>query len=268
MAASLQPSRHHAQAARVDRAHARRSDPARNRCADGAGRHPDRRRPPAAPLLDWHGQGPIAVVFQAGGGAALDAWGDVPARAAARTVATVVAYDRAGMGQSEVGPIDLTPEAELDQLGRALDQLGLRRIVLVGHSFGGLLSLVQGNPGAGAGRRLGPGRPDERRVHPCHRAPLAPPHRARHHQPDHRAGHGDLPDHSHLSRSGRAGHRGGGENRGAGGGDHGRHSLVGVGTRPIATRGRATRPWPSGPHRASSWSPRTPATTCRPPIRI
>ena len=90
----------------------------------------------------WRGQGPVAVVFQAGGGASLDAWGDVPARTAAQTAVTVVAYDRAGMGQSEVGPIDLTPEAELDQLDRALDRLGLDRVVLVGHSFGGLLSLV------------------------------------------------------------------------------------------------------------------------------
>jgi pimeloyl-ACP methyl ester carboxylesterase len=101
----------------------------------------------------WRGDGSLAVVFQAGGGASLDAWQDVPARTAARTGATVVAYDRAGMGPSEVGPIDLTPEAELDQLDRALDQLGLRRVVLVGHSFGGLLSLVHAarRPGRVAG---------------------------------------------------------------------------------------------------------------------
>jgi pimeloyl-ACP methyl ester carboxylesterase len=54
----------------------------------------------------------------------------------------VVAYERAGLGQSEVGPIGLTPEAELDQLDRGLDALGVGRIVLIGHSYGGLLSLV------------------------------------------------------------------------------------------------------------------------------
>jgi len=95
----------------------------------------------------WRGKSGPAVVFQAGGGATLDEWRDVPARVAEATSATVIAYDRAGLGGSDVGPIDLTPEAELEQLDRMLDGLGIHRIVLVGHSYGGLLSIVH------AGRR-------------------------------------------------------------------------------------------------------------------
>lgn len=90
----------------------------------------------------WPGRGEVAIVFQAGGGADLGRWATVPARTAAATGARVIAYDRAGLGSSEVGPIGLTPEAELDQLDRALDALGVRRAVLAGHSYGGLLSLV------------------------------------------------------------------------------------------------------------------------------
>jgi pimeloyl-ACP methyl ester carboxylesterase len=45
------------------------------------------------------------------------------------------------MGQSEVGPRNLTPLKEIEQLDDALDKLGAHRLVLVGHSYGGLLSL-------------------------------------------------------------------------------------------------------------------------------
>jgi pimeloyl-ACP methyl ester carboxylesterase len=90
----------------------------------------------------WPGTGDLTVVFQAGGGSDLSAWSTVPALAAERTSRRVVAYDRAGLGQSDVGPICLSPEMELDQLDRALDGLGVGRIVLVGHSYGGLLALV------------------------------------------------------------------------------------------------------------------------------
>ena len=110
------------------------------------------RPPPVDTIIDaggprlhfriWHGTGPLTVVFQAGGGADLSSWADVPSRLAAVTVVRIVAYDRAGTGTSEVGPLDLTPEAELDQLDRALDGLGVGRVVLVGHSYGGLLALV------------------------------------------------------------------------------------------------------------------------------
>lgn len=108
--------------------------------------------PPVDTLIDvggqrlhfrvWEGTGRVTVVFQAGGGADLSSWSSVPERVAEVTGARVVAYDRAGMGTSEVGPLDLTPEAELVQLDRGLDLLGAGRVILVGHSYGGLLSLL------------------------------------------------------------------------------------------------------------------------------
>lgn len=111
-----------------------------------------RRPPPVDTLIDvsgqrlhfrvWDGPGHVTVVFQAGGGCALSCWATVPSLVAESGSVRVVAYERAGLGQSEVGPITLTPEAELDQLDRGLDALGVGRIVLVGHSYGGLLSLV------------------------------------------------------------------------------------------------------------------------------
>jgi pimeloyl-ACP methyl ester carboxylesterase len=90
----------------------------------------------------WSGTGDLTLVFQAGGGSDLSGWSTVPSLAAERSSVRVLAYDRAGLGGSEVGPIGLTPDMELDQLDRALDQLGVGRIVLIGHSYGGLLSLV------------------------------------------------------------------------------------------------------------------------------
>ncbi|MEO8450369.1 MAG: alpha/beta hydrolase, partial [Gemmatimonadota bacterium] len=85
----------------------------------------------------WAGSGNLTIVFEAGGGADLTAWATVPSLLAARIPARIVAYDRAGMGQSDVGPRDLTPQQEIEQLDRALDKLGVRRMVLVGHSYGG-----------------------------------------------------------------------------------------------------------------------------------
>lgn len=85
---------------------------------------------------------PVTVVLEAGGAAEASSWARVPERIAERTGATVVAYDRAGLGSSELGPPDLTPGREVDQLREALDRLGVpRATILVGHSYGALLAL-------------------------------------------------------------------------------------------------------------------------------
>ena len=88
------------------------------------------------------GTAPVAVVLETGGGANLGAWDGVDARIAAETGATVIAYERAGFGASELGPLDLLPPRQVDDLVRALDALDApaRRIV-VGHSYGALLAL-------------------------------------------------------------------------------------------------------------------------------
>ncbi|MHB1327267.1 MAG: alpha/beta fold hydrolase [Gemmatimonadales bacterium] len=90
----------------------------------------------------WGGPSDLAVVFEAGGGSDIGGWHSVPALLAAKGGIRVVAYDRAGMGQSELGPRTLTPFAEIRHLGEALKVLGIKRAILVGHSYGGMLSLL------------------------------------------------------------------------------------------------------------------------------
>jgi pimeloyl-ACP methyl ester carboxylesterase len=94
-------------------------------------------------MVVYRGTRPVTIVMESGGGASLAAWSDVEARLAERSGATVVAYDRAGFGASGMGPADLTPRQQVRQLNEALERLGTppARIV-VGHSYGGLLSLL------------------------------------------------------------------------------------------------------------------------------
>ena len=88
------------------------------------------------------GERDIAFVFESGGGAELSSWEAVPESIAARTSATVVTYDRAGFGGSELGADDLTPDQQVEHLRAALDALGVpRRRVIVGHSYGGLMAM-------------------------------------------------------------------------------------------------------------------------------
>lgn len=88
------------------------------------------------------GRLPLAIVLEAGGGADASSWGSMPDSLAARTDATVVVYDRAGLGRSELGPRDLTPAEETRHLRTALDRLGAPEPTLVvGHSYGAMLAL-------------------------------------------------------------------------------------------------------------------------------
>lgn len=89
------------------------------------------------------GREPIAIVFENGGGATLLDWGTVPDSVAARTGATIVRYNRAGLGRSGLGPETLTPVEEIRALIFALDALGVpERRILVGQSYGGLLVVL------------------------------------------------------------------------------------------------------------------------------
>ena len=89
----------------------------------------------------WQKRSDVTLVFESGGGATLESWENVPQAAANDFALQVIAYDRAGLGSSEVGPMDLLPEREMRGLDQALDRFGARRIILVGHSYGGLLSV-------------------------------------------------------------------------------------------------------------------------------
>ncbi|WP_423603700.1 alpha/beta fold hydrolase [Sphingomonas sp. MS122] len=83
--------------------------------------------------------GPV-VLLEAG--ATLDSteWTAVTAELAGRTDATIIAYDRAGMGKSQAleAPYDIVQE--VDRLHAALRKLRQSRpLLLVGHSYGGYL---------------------------------------------------------------------------------------------------------------------------------
>ncbi len=85
----------------------------------------------------------LTIVLEAGGGADASSWATVPDSLAQRTGATIVTYDRAGLGRSELGPADLTPEDEVRDLREALDRLGTPPpTILVATSYGGMLALL------------------------------------------------------------------------------------------------------------------------------
>jgi len=90
------------------------------------------------------GTRPITVLFEAGGAADLRSWGPVPERLAERTKATIATFDRAGLGESDLGPMALTPGEEVRDIRRALALLKLPpRTIVVGHSYGAMLALAQ-----------------------------------------------------------------------------------------------------------------------------
>lgn len=94
-------------------------------------------------VMVYRGTTPITVVMEVGGGASLKGWAGVEARVAERTGATVVVYDRAGFGQSDLGPMDLTPRRQVEQLDRVLTLLGTPPDrILMGHSYGGLMAVA------------------------------------------------------------------------------------------------------------------------------
>ena len=90
-------------------------------------------------VCDGRRQAPV-IILEAG--ATLDSteWTGVIAQLAGRTDATIIAYDRAGMGKSQAldTPYDIVQE--VDRLHAALRKLKRARpLLLVGHSYGGYL---------------------------------------------------------------------------------------------------------------------------------
>src|SRR6202162_5782963 len=86
--------------------------------------------------VDDGGSGGIPVVFVHGNGGNRTQWaGQVLHLRASRRA---VAFDLRGMGESEVaGNGDYSVEGFAEDVAAVADELGLRRFVLVGHSYGG-----------------------------------------------------------------------------------------------------------------------------------
>jgi len=114
--------------------------------------HNDRvtRIPPPGRLVDAggfrlhlyaFGQGGPIVVFDAALGASSLSWTLVQAEVA--RFARTCAYDRAGFGWSDRGPLPRTAGRTADELRRALERAGEPPpYVLVGHSYGGLVMRI------------------------------------------------------------------------------------------------------------------------------
>lgn len=84
------------------------------------------------------GSGHPVTVFESGlGGFSLE-WGEVQQRAAGH--GRVCAYDRAGYGWSDPGPMPRTATRNVTELHRLLEAAGeMPPYVLVGHSYGGII---------------------------------------------------------------------------------------------------------------------------------
>jgi pimeloyl-ACP methyl ester carboxylesterase len=85
------------------------------------------------------GQGP-AILLESGGGMDSNEWNALAPRLAQETGATVIAYDRAGFGKSDLPETECDLREDTAALWRGLRTLGLdRNLILVGHSYGGFL---------------------------------------------------------------------------------------------------------------------------------
>jgi pimeloyl-ACP methyl ester carboxylesterase len=90
------------------------------------------------------GKGSPAVVMEAGLAQPRNTWGHVPNDVAAFT--QVVVYDRAGLGDSDPGPVPRTGKQIVTELHALLTNAGIKGpCVLVGHSFGGLSARLYAN---------------------------------------------------------------------------------------------------------------------------
>ena len=86
--------------------------------------------------------GALTVLLEAGGGADASQWDSVQQKLARETRASIISYDRAGFGKSELPNVAYDIKKEVQDLHKCLKSLGVNKLVLVGHSYGALL--IQG----------------------------------------------------------------------------------------------------------------------------
>jgi len=80
------------------------------------------------------------IILEAGGGMDSNAYQKIQDSIAKQTGIRVMSYDRSGFGQSELGPEKFTAIDEIEALKKCLEIQGYKnKLILVGHSYGGLL---------------------------------------------------------------------------------------------------------------------------------
>ena len=80
----------------------------------------------------------LAILLEAGGGMDSGEWNKIAPELAHKTGATIVSYDRAGFGKSDLPETPHDMREEVEWLWQGLEKLELQKdLILVGHSFGG-----------------------------------------------------------------------------------------------------------------------------------
>jgi len=89
---------------------------------------------------------PPTIVLESGGGADASQWSTLQPQLARETGLAVVSYDRAGFGESDLPLSTYNAIEEIQGLRAGLERLGLaKEVILVGHSYGGLLNQLYAN---------------------------------------------------------------------------------------------------------------------------
>ena len=84
--------------------------------------------------------GEPTILLEAGGGADASQWESIQQKLTAETNATIISYDRAGFGKSELPQAPYDIKKEVEALNKCLVSLGAGKLVLVGHSYGAFLN--------------------------------------------------------------------------------------------------------------------------------
>jgi len=99
---------------------------------------------------EWHGPGPEAaptLVFLHEGLGCVTMWRDFPRRLAEAVGCGILVFSRAGYGNSDPvplpRPVTFMHEEALVVLPQVLDAFAIREAILVGHSDGGSIALIQ-----------------------------------------------------------------------------------------------------------------------------
>jgi pimeloyl-ACP methyl ester carboxylesterase len=84
--------------------------------------------------------GELTILLESGGGMDSSQWDTFAPKLAQETGATIVSYDRAGFGKSDLPETPQDIREEVEWLWQGLQKLGLEKdLLLAGHSFGGLM---------------------------------------------------------------------------------------------------------------------------------